>query len=170
MKFLILSLAILCSPIFAVCQTSIKCSIIGYGGGEIRIGSSVSMCCVGEAITGDVGASLHAGFINVLRNINGNGVQGHDSPITPREYSLSTPFPNPFNSSTTISYTLPIPGMFAVDIVDISGRSVAKLASGWRQAGSYRAVWNAGSAAAGVYMVKMEAGEFSEVRKVTLIK
>ena len=94
-----------------------------------------------------------------------------DRPISvPASFSLAPAFPNPFNSSTIISYTLPIPGWYAVDVMDLNGRIVTRLDGGYLQAGSYHAVWNAGSAAAGVYLVKMEAGGFNQTRKVVLVK
>jgi len=78
--------------------------------------------------------------------------------------------PNPFNSSTTIEYSLPRPGRYAVDVVDISGRLVERIAGGYGQAGSHQTVWNAGSTAAGVYIVKLEGGRIRDLKKVVLVK
>lgn len=78
-------------------------------------------------------------------------------------------FPNPFNSSTTITYTLPRPGRYAVDVVDISGRVVARLSHGWREAGSYREVWNAGGLTSGEFFVILN-GANRTAQSVTLVR
>ena len=88
----------------------------------------------------------------------------------PTSFSLSSPFPNPFNSSTTISFTLPKPGRYALDVVDISGRLVARLSDGWKEAGSYREVWDGGGVGSGVYYVKVGTGAVSASQPVTLIR
>jgi len=81
-----------------------------------------------------------------------------------------TSFPNPFNSSTTISYTLPRAGWTTMDVMDVSGRLVTRLSDDWKEAGSYREVWNTEGFTSGIYLVRMETQSFSDVRKVTLIR
>jgi len=93
------------------------------------------------------------------------------SPLTPYTLSLSlSPFPNPFNSSTTISYTLPKPGRYALDVVDIRGRLVTRLADGWKEAGSYRSILQGGELPSGTFVVRLEGGDASVVQKVELVK
>ena len=79
-------------------------------------------------------------------------------------------FPNPFNSSTTISYTLPKPGMYAVDVVDIQGRLVARLSDGWKEAGSYQEIWAVGALSSGTYWIELRAHNESFSRKVNFVK
>jgi len=90
--------------------------------------------------------------------------------LIPQLLSLSA-FPNPFNSSTTISYSLPTPGRYAIDVIDIHGRLVTSLDGGWKEAGSYRASWNpAMSAASGSYMLVLRNDIELRTQSVTLIK
>jgi len=89
--------------------------------------------------------------------------------IPPSSLILSS-FPNPFNSSTTISYSLPRPGRYELDVVDISGRLVTRLSNGWKEAGSYRDIWNANQTASGTFRIVLR-NEFEQtIFPATLIK
>jgi hypothetical protein len=90
-------------------------------------------------------------------------------PNTPMLLSLQS-FPNPFNSTTTISYSLPTPGRYAIDVVDIQGRLVTRLADGWREPGSYREVLNGEVLPSGNYMIQVNGDKSTELRGVTLLK
>jgi photosystem II stability/assembly factor-like uncharacterized protein len=90
--------------------------------------------------------------------------------IKPKEYFLSQNYPNPFNPSTTIKYSLPQAGRVTLSIYDLLGREVIKLIDEEKPAGEYEINWNASSHPSGVYFMRMQAGEFGEVRKVVLVK
>jgi len=92
-----------------------------------------------------------------------------ESNLQPSTLFLSA-FPNPFNSSTTISYTLPAPGHYAIDVIDIQGRLVTKLSDGWREAGSYREVLNGGEIASGQYVMRLNSNRESQTTPITMIK
>ena len=96
---------------------------------------------------------------------------GVESPVflQPTSAGISV-FPNPFNSSTTISYSLPKPGRYALDVVDIQGRLVTRLADGWREAGSYREVLNGGQLTSGEYMLRLNGASESFAKPITIIK
>ncbi len=88
----------------------------------------------------------------------------------PTELSLSSPFPNPFNSTTTIGYSVPVAGMVSLAVYDLSGREVARLANGVMPAGTHEAVWVAEGMSSGVYVVKLVAGEKTAMSKVVLVR
>ncbi len=90
--------------------------------------------------------------------------------ILPTSFSLSTPFPNPFNSTTTIGYSLPAAGAVSLIVYDLSGREVAYLADGVKPAGTHEAVWVADGMASGVYVVSLNAGGVIMREKVVLVK
>ncbi|MFH1852045.1 MAG: T9SS type A sorting domain-containing protein, partial [Candidatus Neomarinimicrobiota bacterium] len=79
-------------------------------------------------------------------------------------------YPNPFNPSTTIGYALPEAGMVTVKIYNLLGAEVATLANGFREAGRYSVRWQANNMSSGVYLVQMRAGDFSQTRKIMLMK
>ncbi len=106
------------------------------------------------------------------------GVEFADGSI-PAEFSLGQNFPNPFNPTTTIEYSIPehLPGLknlegvdVSVIVYDISGKEAASLVNERKQAGRYSIQWNASRFASGTYFVRMNAGNFSAVKKMTLLK
>jgi hypothetical protein len=93
-----------------------------------------------------------------------------DVPGLPREYSLSAPYPNPFNSATNIEFALPRDGQVSLVIFDILGREVERLVDEPRRAGLHRVSWRADRAASGVYFVRLGSGDFQAVHRMHLLK
>ena len=91
-------------------------------------------------------------------------------PAIPDQYYLSQNYPNPFNSTTVLPYGLPETTRLSISIFDISGRIVESLVNGDIEAGYHSVSWDASTVATGVYLVKMESGSFSSVRKVILVR
>lgn len=89
----------------------------------------------------------------------------------PLAFELRAATPNPFNSSTSISYFTPTAGNISVVIYDIKGAMVERLESGYQSAGEHSVRWNASGASAGVYLVKvqLESGE-SLSQKLVLLR
>lgn len=88
----------------------------------------------------------------------------------PIAFDFSAPFPNPFNSSTTIKYSLAAAGWTEVDVLDVNGRIVCELTRERVSPGRHEVVWNAEGVPAGVYLVRLRAGEMKAVQKVVLIR
>ncbi|RPH94239.1 T9SS C-terminal target domain-containing protein [candidate division KSB1 bacterium] len=87
----------------------------------------------------------------------------------PSDYSLSA-YPNPFNPSTTISFSITEAGNVRMDVYDVSGRWIRTLTDENREAGSYAVTFNANDLPSGIYFVRMEANAFHATRKVVLMK
>lgn len=84
-------------------------------------------------------------------------------------------YPNPFNPSTTIPFSLSGPAFVTITVYDVLGRRIRTLVDGWRPAGDHRAIWDGRDArgdalASGIYLVKIEAAGRLETRKVVLLK
>ncbi|HBX67677.1 MAG TPA: peptidase S8, partial [Balneolaceae bacterium] len=79
-------------------------------------------------------------------------------------------YPNPFNPTTTINYDVPEAADVQLQVYDITGRKVAELVNTRKSAGSHSVDWNADNFATGIYIYRLTAGDFSAVRKLTLIK
>jgi hypothetical protein len=90
----------------------------------------------------------------------------------PKQLSLSQNYPNPFNPSTTISYCIPAGTLHAVSlrVYDLMGREIAMLVNETKTAGTYSVVWNASHCASGVYFIKMQSGNVTEIKKALLLK
>lgn len=100
--------------------------------------------------------------INVVTDIN--------DPALVNGFTLGQNFPNPFNPSTTISFSLASAGYVALDVYDLSGSKVATVASGYFTAGAHTANFNAAGLSSGVYYYKLSAAGFSEVKKMIISK
>ncbi len=93
-----------------------------------------------------------------------------DNEVTlPTQYNLSA-YPNPFNASTSISFTLPHDSQVALEIYDVLGRKLESLVDEYLPAGVHSVLWEAGEYPSGMYFYKLTAGEQSESLKITLIK
>jgi len=93
----------------------------------------------------------------------------------PRGFELLQNYPNPFNAITIIGYELPKPNFVRLVVYDLQGRQVKTLVNTQQQAGCFQTVWEGTndhnqSAAAGMYICRMEAGEFVKVIKLVLVK
>jgi hypothetical protein len=85
-------------------------------------------------------------------------------------FILNQNYPNPFNPSTTISWQSPVSGKQTIKVYDVLGKEVATLVDEYRNAGSYEVEFNAGNLASGVYLYKLQAGNFVQTKKMVLIK
>lgn len=86
------------------------------------------------------------------------------------QFALEQNYPNPFNPSTTISFNLSTKSFVKLKIFDIIGREVATLINGEMSAGNHSQQWNAMNMSTGVYFYQLQAGSFSETKKLIIIK
>ncbi len=86
------------------------------------------------------------------------------------EFSLADAYPNPFNPTTTISFTVPEAGVIELRIFDLAGREVATLVNGSVEAGSHHVEWNAASMPSGTYFYSLKAAGYTATKKLLLLK
>jgi photosystem II stability/assembly factor-like uncharacterized protein len=89
---------------------------------------------------------------------------------SPEKYSLEQNYPNPFNPSTTISYSISLSSKVKIIVYNTLGQSIKVLENGFKNAGNYSANFNAADLPSGIYFYRFEAGKFSQVKKMILIK
>ncbi len=94
-------------------------------------------------------------------------IETADSPV---EFGLDGAYPNPFNSSTRISFGLPVSSRVTLAVYDLTGREVIRLANGEFGAGRHSIIWQGGRASSGIYIVRLEADGKVLSRKVALIR
>jgi len=87
-----------------------------------------------------------------------------------KNFSLMQNYPNPFNATTTIAYEMPHAGFVSLRVFDLSGRVAAVLTEGFVEAGSYRVSFDGRNTPSGVYFARLNAGAFSQTRKLVLLK
>jgi len=103
---------------------------------------------------------------NLNSQINSFTVQA-----VPTQFELDQNFPNPFNPSTNINYSVPKTSLVTIKVYDILGKEVAALVNEEKSAGNYSVQFSANSnMASGVYFYRMQAGSFTETKKLILLK
>lgn len=114
------------------------------------------------------GISAHhtgrTGSIGVITNVNS------PSALTPTRTSLSQNYPNPYNPITTIKYDIAEDAHVSVKVFDVIGREVISLVEGNVAAGSYTIPFDGTKLGGGVYFYKLSAGNYTEIRKMVLLK
>ncbi|HTY11061.1 MAG TPA: phospholipase D-like domain-containing protein [Bacteroidota bacterium] len=88
----------------------------------------------------------------------------------PTKYELSQNYPNPFNPTTNVQFSVVNARFVSVKVYDILGREVGTLVNETMSPGVYTVTWNAERFSSGMYFIRMEAGNFSAVRKIVLVK
>jgi hypothetical protein len=85
-------------------------------------------------------------------------------------YTLQQNYPNPFNPSTTIKYSLPKSGLVQLKVYDLLGREVVTLVNKEQTKGSYKINFNASYLTSGIYFYKLQSGNFSDTKKLILLR
>lgn len=102
--------------------------------------------------------------------IVGTNVTGVGNEIKVGDYELFQNYPNPFNPATTIEYNLRVQSKVKFTIYDAVGKQVSVLDMGVQQAGKNQIIFNAGNLSSGVYFYKIQAGDFTDIKKMFLLK
>ena len=116
-----------------------------------------------------------------LKQIDYNGTYKYSDVVkatsmVPKTFSLSQNYPNPFNPTTVINYDLPVASKVVLKVYDILGNEVATLVNKEEAAGSYQIVFNSQNTSnskqlsSGVYIYRIQAGNFTSIKKMMLIK
>jgi hypothetical protein len=108
--------------------------------------------------------------LQYLRMEPTGGIVDRQPEKLPTKITLSPNYPNPFNSSTTIRYTISVSGPVTLDIYDILGRKVQTLIDINQPAGEYQAVWEADKVGSGFYFARLNAGGQSQTTKLIFLK
>jgi len=90
--------------------------------------------------------------------------------LIPDNFSLKQNYPNPFNPSTVISYSIPKSGLVTLKVYDVIGKEVASLINEVKTSGSYEYQFNGSGLSSGVYFYRLESGNFSDIKKMFLLK
>jgi M6 family metalloprotease-like protein len=88
----------------------------------------------------------------------------------PSEFTLYPPYPNPFNPTTTFTFSLPRTSNISLIIYNIEGRKAAVVAKGFYPAGLHRVVFDASDLSSGVYFVQLKTKDFSQTQKMVVLK
>ena len=112
-----------------------------------------------------------AGRYGAILNTTDSGVWiKKNENILPEKYSLLQNYPNPFNSMTNIKFKILNSGNVSLKVFDILGKEVAVIVNEYFRTGTYEVSFNAEGLTSGIYFCKLTAGDFTEVKKIILLK
>ena len=108
-----------------------------------------------------------------MRTTDGGGPPAGITPLgneIPSHFLLSQNYPNPFNPATNIDFSIPKESGVSLMIYDLTGRLVKTLVNEKLPPGIYRVNFGAAEFASGMYLYKLTAGEFTDIKKMILVK
>jgi hypothetical protein len=102
-------------------------------------------------------------------NLTITGIKANGTGI-PDKFDVSQNYPNPFNPTTIITYQVPVSSVVTLKVYDMLGKEIRTLVNERKSAGFYSAVFVASNLPSGVYFYRMQAGKYSETKKLTVLK
>jgi len=118
-----------------------------------------------EVVAGISGSGEDLGWL-----LSGSFDGSDESSGLPSEFALLSNYPNPFNASTVIEYQLPEASEVTLQVYNLLGEKVATLVDSKQQAGYRSVVWDASEVSSGLYFYKLTAGDFTETKRMMLVK
>lgn len=120
----------------------------------------------------DIAVTSLSDSLYVLYNLGGGtvGIKGDEVAEIPTKFELSQNFPNPFNPTTTIQYSLPFSEKVSLKIFNLLGEEVKTLTDDFQEAGKHSVQFNANNLASGIYFYRLQAGSFVQIKKMLMIK
>jgi hypothetical protein len=129
----------------------------------------------------DIDSTSYPGYLtmNVIIKSNGYPYWQQDNILVgieagqqnmPRQFVVYQNYPNPFNPSTNIEFSIPEAGYVTLKIYNILGEEISTLLSASLLSGSYKYIWDANNLASGIYLYRLEAGNYATTKKMILIR
>ena len=103
--------------------------------------------------------------MNLVRSENGDIFSYNDL-----EFKLNSTYPNPFNPTTQLNFTLPFDSQIKLNAYNLQGQQVAEIFTGFQQKGQHQFVWDASHLTSGIYFVKLVAGNHQSILQTVLMK
>ena len=98
------------------------------------------------------------------------GIDISDMTSIPNHYNLSNPYPNPFNPTTTIEFSIPRSDKVSIKVYDVVGKEITTLLTDYLSIGHHSIKWDGNNNSSGIYFIRMESGGFVDMKKVFLLK
>jgi hypothetical protein len=120
----------------------------------------------------DIAITSTSDSLYVLYNLGGGtvGIQSEETEEIPTSFSLAQNFPNPFNPTTTIQFSLPNSGDVTLKIYNLLGEEVKTLVEEYKDAGKHSVQFKANNLASGIYFYRLQAGNFVQTKKMIVLK
>ncbi|OGU36981.1 MAG: hypothetical protein A2315_15175 [Ignavibacteria bacterium RIFOXYB2_FULL_35_12] len=169
MKITLLILLLFIANAFS--QNQIAFSVLSNGG-EIQANSAyVIVGTLGQTSIGKCENTINQAQAGFWQMYYQNVLQAaEDENMLPIEYKLEQNYPNPFNPSTIIKFGIPERNNVLIKIYDILGSEVTTLLNHEMDAGWYELIFNAAEYSTGIYICRMQAGNYVSTKKMLMLK
>lgn len=167
---IILMILLLASGII-LSQNQIPYGVISTGAGKVSGTTNIINFTIGEAFIGKTSSSNNIasmGFWNIYQQDVLTSVEGEET--LPIEYKLEQNYPNPFNPSTIIKYAVAERSYVVINIYNIAGEEIVTLVNEEKDRGWYEIKFNPNGLASGIYLCRMQAGNYVSIKKMMLLK
>ena len=152
--------------------------LMSGGGNVIIAGDSTNSLLFQEISTFSMppygsGLNLTAYEISLIAQWIAEGAMEQEqlsNSIHTAKFDLQKPYPNPFNPTTSILFSIPKQSQTSIKVLDIKGNLISTLLNESMNVGHQQIEWNAEGYPSGVYFVKLDAGEFTKTQKLMLVK
>ena len=138
-------------------------------GGQVIISGDYNTSLFLDNYTLNAGQNDRNGFVAAL-DVTSQTLAIKDNPNIPNTFSLGQNYPNPFNPTTTINFVVPTASNTQLDVFNVLGQKVTTLVDGQISAGEHTVHFDASNLASGVYIYRLQAGKYSSVKKLMLMK
>jgi hypothetical protein len=115
-------------------------------------------------VAGTYGRSMYKIDLNLVNDVE------NDQPQIAKEFSLSQNYPNPFNPTTKISWQSPVSVWQTLKVYDITGKEIVTLVDEYRSSGKHEIIFDASVLSSGVYIYKIIVGNYSDAKKMVVLK
>jgi hypothetical protein len=140
----------------AVCSNGSPCGTASDAAGNVYVGGTSNID--GES------------FFTLIKYVQKPTPVNNESNSLPIRHTLRQNFPNPFNPETNVEFRIVNCELVKLSVYDVLGREVAVLVDEEKPAGAYTATWDASGMPSGIYFYRLTAGEFTQTRKMMLMK
>jgi len=139
--------------------------ISDLAGGSVNMKIRFSLVSNGSVVNDGI-------YIDNIKLVNYNSIPTGITGVNelPFSFDLGQNYPNPFNPSTVISYSIPKSSNVSIKVYDISGKFISEIVNEFQPAGNFEAAFSGEDLSSGVYFYRIEAGEFSQTKRMMLLK
>ena len=131
--------------------------------GNFSYSTNLNLEAIAVTATDFEGNTSNFARLNIVTDVK-------DEQQTPTDFALNQNYPNPFNPTTTISFSIPSEEFVSLKIYNSLGEEVTELINEIKKAGNYEINFNASGLSSGIYFYKIQAGSFTQTKKMTLLK
>jgi phosphohistidine phosphatase SixA len=137
---------------------------------EVQEGDAIIIKPLGGNVFEEIGHITTDTWEKIINYLPANTTDVSDPLVEISGFYLSDNYPNPFNPVTTIEYKVPFGSQVSLKVFDALGREVKSLVNEFKSPGNYKVLLNASDISSGVYFYTLNAGEFSQTKKLMILK